>query len=173
MADTIVIYFSHSANDRTFQGPHINNKGNTQIAAEAIRDELSCDIFRVEMTDEYTEMAWYANREMLKKAMKGRGVDVKEFLHSIEEYTNVFLCTPCWWCSCPAAMMAQIKKLNFRRKNVMCLVTHEGINPEGCVTDMKKRCKGGQFGKSLMILGDEVYMSLMQIVRWAKLQVEE
>lgn len=169
MANTIVIYFSHSANDATFNGPYVREKGNTQIAAEAIKDALSCDIFRVELSDKYKGMAWYTNKEKLRKTMSGKAVEVKKLLDSISEYANVFICGPCWWGSYPTAIFAQIKKLKFKGKRVMCLVTHEDSNPEGCL-DIQKKLRGAKFGRHFLVRGDEVHQRLPQIVHWACVQ---
>lgn len=169
MSNTIVIYFSHSANDRTFEGPTARAKGNTEIAAEAIRDALGCDIFRVELHDKYKGMAWYVNREILRKTMRGK-IEAKHYIDSIHKYDNVFICGPCWWGTYPAVIFSQIKKLKFKGKKVMCLVTHEGIDPDGCIKDIQKKIRGAKFGSNFIILGVDVYTQLQRIIRWASVE---
>ena len=173
MSNTIVIYFSHSANDSSFAGVDARLKGNTQIAVEAIQKELSCDVFRVELSNKYDGMVWHTNRKKLKRTMRGKGLETKELLDNIDGYEYVFICGPCWWCSYPTAIYAQMNRLNFRGKKVMCLVTHEGIRPDSCVTDARKKAKGARFGDSYIVRGDEVQQHLLQIARWAQLQVAE
>lgn len=168
MSNTIIIYFSQSDE----YGIKDANKDNARVAAEAIRKVLGCDSFRVEFASNHPKDVWYTSRTRMKKALKGQA-PLKDYLKSVKQYEHIFLCGPCWWGLYPAAIYSQLKKLNLDDKHIMCLVTHEGSNPGGCIEDIMHKYKNAIFGESFIVRDDEVITSLETIEQWALKEVEE
>lgn len=170
MSNTLVLYYSQSACNLVRNGDTEEYKGNTQIAAEIIQDTLGCDIFRVELLEEHGN-DWYADRKRLKKIMKSRP-ELKSYLTDVSSYDNIFVCTPCWWGSLSPAIMSQLDMLNLAGKKIMGLVTHEDSDPEGSINDLRKLYKKATFGKSILVLGEDIFRQSSFIQRWAMREVK-
>ena len=97
--------------------------------------------------------------------------ELVEYLDSIAEYDNIFICGPCWWGPFPMAVYSQIERLNWNGKKVMTLVTHEGSGLGACERDVKRICTGATFGKGLAVHGADAPRSEKKVADWAKSQV--
>jgi hypothetical protein len=94
-----------------------------------------------------------------------------EYLDSIEQYNNIFVCGPCWCGTYPLAIFSQLERLDFTGKKVMALMTHEGSGLGRCEQDLKKLCEGASFGASLAVHGADAAKSESIIANWAKSNV--
>lgn len=168
MSKSIVIYFSQ--NDE--YGIKDANKDNARIAAEAIKDAVRSDIFRVEFHSNHPKDVWYTSVGRMRKALKG-DAPLKNYLDSVSKYDNIFICGPCWYGSYPAAIFSQLKRLKLDDKKVMCLVVHDGCNPRGCAEELERKYRRAIYGDSFIIENNEVVSSLREIKDWALKEIED
>lgn len=164
MENALVIYYSQSSDYAQIEGADKNYKGNTQIAAEAIRDALGCDLFRIELDDISVNSQYHSS-----KMSKSNGVrpTLKSYLDDISKYDYVYVCGPSWYRTYPAAIFSLLERLDFKGKKVMCLVTHEGSGISECMRDLRMVCKGATFGRSFDVIGSNVKSAVGDIAEWA------
>ena len=148
----------------------------------AMAHERNLEIFELRFsmpTDPSTRMA-YQYSELYKEQLQARDrfaalspvmPELKKALDSIDDYTHVFVCGPCWWGTFPTAVFTQLEMLNWKGKKVMALMTHEGSGLGLSEKDLKKTCSGASFGKGLAVQGAQAQESGSRITAWAKKMV--
>lgn len=65
------------------------------------------------------------------------------------------------------AVFSQLDKLDFTGKKVMALMTHEGSGMGNSERDLKKICKGAEFGTGIAIHGADAAKSQKAVADWA------
>jgi flavodoxin len=126
------------------------------------------DLFEVDTVERYAE-DYYACIEEAKKELNDNDrPELREYLDSIDEYDNIFVCGPCWWGTFPMAIFSQLERLDFTGKKVMAVMTHEGSGLGSCERDLKKICTGATFGKGLAVHGADAAKSEGTVSAWAK-----
>jgi flavodoxin len=168
MANNLIIYFSRAGENYVNGNIEKLSMGNTEICAKLIQQAVGGDLFEVKTVRAYAENY----RECVAQAVKELQSDARpvliEYLDSIEQYNNIFVCGPCWCGTYPHAIFSQLERLDFTGKKVMTLMTHEGSGLGRCEQDLKKLCKGASFGSSLAIHGADAAKSESIIACWAK-----
>ena len=168
MAKNLIIYYSRTGEN--YWNGSIKNiaKGNTEIVAEFIQKAVGGDLFKVETVKSYAEDYYTCIDEAKKELHAQARPELKQYLDSIEESDNVFVCGPCWWGTFPMAVFTQLEKLNWNGKKVMAVMTHEGSGLGSCERDLQKVCVGATFGKGLAIHGADATKSESTVAAWAK-----
>ena len=168
MAKNLIIYYSRKGENYWNGGIKNIAKGNTEIVAEFIQKAVGGDLFQIETVKEYAA-DYYACIDEAKKELREQArPELKNYLDSIADYDNIFICGPCWWGTFPMAVFTQLEKLDFAGKKVMAVMTHEGSGLGSCERDLKKICKGASFGKGLAVHGADAAESESTVAAWAK-----
>lgn len=172
MEKNLIIYYSRKGenyvNDRIVE----LKKGNTEICAEYIKKAVGGDLFEIETVKEY-DKDYNKCIEEAKQELNGNvRPKLKNYLENIDSYENVFVCGPCWWGTYPTAVFTQLEKLDFTGKKVMALMTHEGSGLGDGERDLRKMCKGAEFGTGIAVHGADAANSESAVTRWAKENVE-
>ena len=168
MAKNLIIYYSRKGENYWNGGIKNIAKGNTEIVAEFIQKAVGGDLFQIETVKEYAA-DYYACIDEAKKELREQArPELKNYLDSIADYDNIFICGPCWWGTFPMAVFTQLEKLDFAGKKVMAVMTHEGSGLGSCERDLKKICKGASFGKGLAVHGADAAKSESTVAAWAK-----
>jgi flavodoxin len=168
MANNLIIYYSRKGENYVNGGIKNLSKGNTEIVAEFIQDAVGGDLFEVDTVERYADDYYACTDEAKKELHEGARPELREYLDSIDEYDNVFICGPCWWGTFPMAISSQLERLDFTGKKVMAVMTHEGSGLGSCERDLTKICTGATFGKGLAIHGAEAAKSESAVAAWAK-----
>lgn len=69
-------------------------------------------------------------------------------------------------------VFTQLDKLNFAGKKVMALMTHEGSGLGSSERDLRKICKGAEFGTGIAIHGADAAKSQKAVADWATKNVK-
>jgi len=171
MDKNLIMYYSRKGENYVNGGVKKLAKGNTEICAEFIQKAVGGDLFQIETVKEYPA-DYYACIDEAKTEMQQKArPELVEYLDSVAEYDNIFICGPCWWGPFPMAVYSQIERLNWNGKKVMTLVTHEGSRLGACERDVKRICTGATFGKGLAVHGADAPRSEKKVADWAKSQV--
>ena len=172
MAINLIIYYSRTGEN--YWNGSIKNiaKGNTEIVAEFIQKAVGGDLFQVDTVKTYAADYYTCIDEAKAELHEQARPELKQYLDSIEEYDNVFVCGPCWWGTFPMAVFTQLEKLNWNGKKVMAVMTHEGSGLGSCERDLKKMCTGATFGKGLAVHGADASKSESTVASWAKEMVK-
>ena len=168
MSKNLIIYYSR-AGENYADGEIVNlEKGNTELAAEIIRDAVGAELFKVETVKDYPA-DYMSCTEVAKKEFKEKArPELKAYLDSVSEYENIVVAGPCWWGTYPCAIFSQLEKLDFSGKKVFALMTHEGSGQAKSVSALRKYCKGAKVGKGIAVKGSEVDLFEEDIAEWAK-----
>ena len=168
MANNLILYYSRKGEN--YWNGKIKNiaKGNTEIVAEFIQEAVGGDLFEVDTVKPYAEDYYECIEEAKRELYANERPELKEYLDSIDEYDNIFVCGPCWWGTFPMAIFTQLEKLDFSGKKVMAVMTHEGSGLGDCESDLKKLCTGATFGRGLAVHGADASKSERTVASWAK-----
>lgn len=171
MAKNLIIYYSRKGENYVNRSIKNLEKGNTEIVAEFIQKAVGGDLFEVDTVKPYAA-DYYACTDEAKKELHAQArPELKNYLDSIDEYDNVFVCGPCWWGTFPMAVFTQLEKLDWNGKRVMAVMTHEGSGLANCESDLKKICRGASFGSGLAVHGADVAKSESTVSEWAQKMV--
>ena len=168
MANNLILYYSRKGEN--YWNGKIKNiaKGNTEIVAEFIQEAVGGDLFEVDTVKPYAEDYYECIEEAKRELYANERPELKEYLDSIDEYDNIFVCGPCWWGTFPMAIFTQLEKLDFSGKKVMAVMTHEGSGLGDCESDLKKLCAGATFGRGIAVHGADASKSERTVASWAK-----
>ncbi|MDO4961084.1 MAG: flavodoxin [Eubacteriales bacterium] len=172
MTKNLIIYYSRKGENYVNGSIKDLKKGNTEICAEFIREAVGGDLFEVETVREYSKDYTTCTREAQDELYQNARPELKKYLDSLDEYDNVFVCGPCWWGTYPCAVFTQLEKLDFTGKKVMGLMTHEGSGMGSSERDLKRICRGANFGRGMAVHGADAHLSKKAVADWAKSCVE-
>lgn len=168
MAKNLIIYYSRKG-ENYWNGTVKNiTKGNTEIVAEFIQKAVGGDLFEVDTVKTYAADYYDCIEEAKEELRQQARPELKNYLDSIAEYDNIFVCGPCWWGTFPMAIFTQLEKLDFTGKKVMAVMTHEGSGLGSCENDLKKICAGANFEKGFAVHGADASESESTVTSWAK-----
>ncbi len=168
MSKTLVIYYSRTGENYVNGSIKKIEKGNTERAAEYIREAVGADLFQVDTIVPYSEDYMTCIDEAKQELRKGTRPELKEMLSDISAYDNIVIAGPCWWGTYPMAVFTQIEALDFTGKNVFALMTHEGSGQANSEKDLKKYCMGAKIGKGLAVHGGSIAGAEQAVAQWAK-----
>ena len=171
MAKNLIIYYSRKGENYVNGSIKNIEKGNTEIVAEFIQKAVGGDLFEVDTVKPYAADYNICIEEAKKELHEKARPELKNYLDSIDEYDNIFICGPCWWGTYPMAIFTQLEKLNWNRKRVMAVMTHEGSGLANCEGDLKKICRGASFGSGLAVHGADAPNSESTVADWARKMV--
>ena len=124
----LVAYFSRA--DENYNVGTIE-KGNTQIVAEYIADEVGADSFHIETVTpypaDYDDCCDVAKQELSDKARP----EIQGGVENMEQYDIVFLGYPIWWGDMPMAVYTFMESYDWSGKVVIPFCTHEGSGLSG------------------------------------------
>ena len=171
MAKNLIIYYSRKG--QNYVNGSIKNlaKGNTEVCAEFIQKAIGGDLFEIETVKEYSADYMTCTEEAQAELRANERPELKNYLDSVADYDNIFICGPCWWGTYPCAVFTQLEKLDFTGKKVFPLMTHEGSGLAGAPAALKKYCKDATVGKGLAIHGSDAARSEREVSSWAKASV--
>ena len=172
MAQNLIICYSRRGENYVNGEVKKLEKGNTETAAEFIRDAVGADLFRIETVEDYPEDYYECIQAAKAETKAGARPALKQYLESLEGYDNIFVCGPIWWGTYPMAMFSQLERLDWKGKKVMPLTTHAGSGLASCERDLKKLCKGAKVMKGLAVLGAEAAASGQTVAAWARKHAE-
>ncbi|BEU88246.1 flavodoxin [Selenomonas sp. TAMA-11512] len=119
----MVAYYSR-ADENT--GVGVIEKGNTEILAERIAEDLGADIYKIEpekpYPKDYKEATDVAKEEKAKNARPA----VKGEIPDLSGYDVIFLGYPIWWGDLPMTVYTFLEHESFRGKIIVPFCTHEG-----------------------------------------------
>lgn len=166
-AKNLIIYYSRKGENYWNGSIKKLAKGNTEIVAKFIQKAVGGDLFELDTVKPYSADYTTCTQEAQRELRAGARPELKKYLDSIDDYTNIFVCGPCWWGTFPMAVFTQLERLDFTGKKVMAVMTHEGSGLGSCERDLKKTCKGASFGKGLAVHGADAERSENTVAAWA------
>ena len=165
---SLIIYFSRA--DENYFGSAMKyiEKGNTEIAAEYIKDLTNADLFKVERKKDYSKGYMACIEEAKQEQRRNEKPELKAYLDDISDYDVIYIGAPIYWGTMPQPMFTELERLDFNGKIIMPFTTHEGSGLANVVNDIKKLAKGAIIKEGLPISGSSVNNSKGKIEEWIK-----
>lgn len=127
MPNILTVYFSMKG--QTI-GPGMKitwqDKGNTKIVAEFIKDAVGGDLFEIEADRKYSEDHMVLIEEAKKELRAGTRVPVKRYPESLAQYDTIFLGYPNWWYVAPTIINTFLESYDFSGKTIVLFATSGG-----------------------------------------------
>ncbi|MBQ5332139.1 MAG: flavodoxin [Oscillospiraceae bacterium] len=154
MSDKIIVYYSRA--DENYMNGQLKmlDKGNTEAAAEMIRQLTGADMFRIEQARSDQ------NRNARPK--------LKSYPESLDEYSIIYLGFPNYWGTMPMAVFTFLEHFDLSGKIIMPFCTHEGSGIGNSTKDICRICPNAKVGKGLAIRGSYADKSEKEIEKWIK-----
>ena len=168
MSKALIVYYSRKGEN--YWNGSIRNlqKGNTEIAAEMIRDATGGDLFEVETVKTYASDYTACTEEAKQELRSNAPPELKKYLNSIDGYDTIFVGYPNWWGTMPMAMFTFLEHYDLSGKKVIPFCTNEGSGMGSSERDLKKLCPGATIEKGLSIHGSDTATSGSTVSEWAK-----
>lgn len=166
---TIIAYFSR-AGQNYVSGRIMNlSKGNTEIVAEKLKDQLpDAAMFHIDTvkpySDDYTTCTQEAKNELRNNARP----QLKEDFDPTA-YDTIILGYPNWWSTMPMAVRTWLDAHDFAGKRVIPYCTHEGSGMGHSENDLKKTLPDAIIEKGTPIYGSSVKNADREINRIVEL----
>ena len=155
-ASTLLVYFSRPGENYWNGGRRTLDVGNTEILANLIRDQLDCDVFRIEATDAYS--ARY-------DPTVGRNVDeqnsdarpaIADPIPDLSRYDRVLVGSPIWNVQPPMIMATFAEGANLTGKDVHPFVTYAVSGLGNTASFYYDLNTGGRLHDGLAVRGEDV-----------------
>lgn len=163
----IIVYFSRAGENYVSGALKKLAVGNTQKAAEILREITGADIFRIEPVQPYSdsyneciEQAKQDNQNNARPALKALPV-------SLDGYDTIYLGYPNYWGTMPMCVFTFLEQFDFGGKTIKPFCTHEGSGMGTSERDIKKLCPGARVEKGLAIHGSRMNGAKAQLEKWA------
>lgn len=133
-SNVLVAYFSRAGEN--YNVGYVE-RGNTDILAEMIHDQVGGDLFQIETVETYPE----SYDEMTEIAQAERSSDARPELatriENPEQYDVIFLGYPIWWADMPMAMYTFLETYDFSGKTIIPFSTNEGSGLASTITSIE------------------------------------
>lgn len=148
-------------------------RGNTETAAEYIREAVGGDVFRIETARPYDTDYKRCCAEAAAELKGGVRPELGPCPESLDGYDTVFLGFPNWCGTMPMAVFAFLERYDLSGKRVFPFCTNEGSGFGKSLGDLEEECPGARIGEGLSVIGHEVQDSRERIQEWARKSLGE
>ena len=164
----LVAYFSRKGNN-IVSGRIVNlTVGNTEVAAEMIKELTRSNMFRIEALhtypEDYTETTEVAQQELRADARP----KLKGHVEDMDSYELVFLGYPIWWGTMPMPVCTFLEEYDFSGKTIAPFCTHEGSGLGHSEKDIAQLCPNATVLQGLEIRGGNVKNAQNEVSRWLR-----
>lgn len=178
-AAVLVVYFSRVGNtdfpadvdavsSASLVATDAGIKGNAQIMAEWMADELGCEVWEITTAEtypvDYDETTDVAKEEQNEDARPALSAQVG----NMADCSTIYLVYPNWWGDLPMAVYSFLESYDFSGKTIYVSATHEGSGFSGTVSTVEELVPGAQVIEGLSIRGQDVPDSEEEIRAWVQ-----
>lgn len=165
---TLVAYFSRAGQNYGHGGIINLAKGNTEILAEAIANELGADLFKIETVEPYPT-DYYATTDVAKRELRENARPaIQGPLPDMAGVDTIILGYPNWWGTVPMAVKTFLDAVDLSGVTIAPFCTNEGSGLGGSVNDLKRTYPAATVTSGLSIRGTDAKSSTAQVVAWAR-----
>ena len=140
--------------------------GNTEVAAEIIKELTGADMFKIRQVQEYSKDYNECIAQAQEDQKKNARPKLKAYPESIEKYDIIYLGFPNYWSTMPMAVFTFLEHFDFSGKIIKPFCTHEGSGMGGSEDDIKRLCPDAKVEKGIAIRGSRVESSVKDIEKW-------
>ena len=147
---TLVAYFSRAGEN---YGVGVVEKGNTEIIAEMIADEVGADTFRIQTVAAYPESYDECTAIAKQEQEQGARPELSSTVANFDDYDVIYLGYPIWYGDMPMVVYTFLESYDFTDKTIIPFCTHAGSGLAGTVSSIQAVCGGAAVLDGLAITG--------------------
>lgn len=164
--ESLIVYFSRAHENYVDGAIRDLEVGNTEVAANLLRELTGAELFKVEPNKEYSGDYNACIAEAQADQRRDARPELKSYPESIEGYRDIYLAYPNYWSTMPMPVFTFLEHFDFTGKTILPLCTHEGSGMGSSEKDIKRLCPGAKVEKGLAIRGGRVKQAKPEIRAW-------
>lgn len=154
---TLIVYYSYT--------------GNTKKIANAIKNNLNCDILevtpKIPFSNDYDEVV----AEYQNNSIKDKSIEINDIGIDLKEYDKIIIGSPVWWYTICPVITSFLKKYDLSGKKIYPFATNAGWLGK-TFKDIEKLCPNSEVKKGMNIVfesyTDNLVTSKQEIDKWIK-----
>lgn len=162
----LIVYFSRTGENYVSGAIKRLTVGNTEAAAEILRELTGADMFKIEPKTPYSD----SYNECIEQAKQDKGrnarPEIKGYPESLDGYDTVYLGYPNYWGTMPMCVFTFLENSDLSGKTIKPFCTHEGSGMGSSESDLKKLCPDAKVEKGLAIHGSRLNGAKAQFENW-------
>lgn len=164
----MTVYYSRKGENYYDKEIRFLEKGNTEIAAEYIKNAVGGDLFEIDTVKPYAADFRECCREAKEELDADARPPIKEFLSDISLYDVIFVCYPNWCDTVPMCILTFLDHHDLTGRKLIPLCTNEGSGAGRSVFHLRKLYPQADIADALAVIGCHVTESETKIAEWAK-----
>lgn len=164
----LIVYYSRKGENYWPGGLRVLEKGNTERAAEFIRQAVGGDLFEIDTVRPYSARYDRCIQEAKEELLAHARPELKGQPESLDGYDTIFVGYPSWWGTCPMAVFSFLERYDLSGKRIIPFCSNEGSGMGQSERDLAQSCKGAKVLPGLSIRGSETERLERRIAEWAK-----
>lgn len=154
---TLIVYYSYT--------------GNTKKIANAIKNNLNCDILevtpKIPFSNDYDEVV----AEYQNNSIKDKSIEINDIGIDLKEYDKIIIGSPVWWYTICPVITSFLKEYDLSGKKIYPFATNAGWLGK-TFKDIEKLCPNSEVEKGMNIVfesyTDNLVTSKQEIDKWIK-----
>lgn len=154
---TLIVYYSYT--------------GNTKKIANAIKNNLNCDILevtpKIPFSNDYDEVV----AEYQNNSIKDKYIEINDIGIDLKEYDKIIIGSPVWWYTICPVITSFLKKYDLSGKKIYPFATNAGWLGK-TFKDIEKLCPNSEVENGMNIVfesyTDNLVTSKQEIDKWIK-----
>lgn len=169
-AATLLVYFSRPGENYWDGGRRTLDVGNTEILANLIRDQIGCDVFRIEAADAYSDRYDPTVARNVEEQNSDARPAIADALPDLSQYGRVLLGSPIWNVQPPMIMATFAEGADLTGKDIHPFVTYAVSGLGNTASFYRDLNTGGQLRDGLAVRGENVRDSstIATIKQWLR-----
>lgn len=165
-ARVLVAYFSRAGENYHYGGRRFLDVGNTEVLVGMIRDRITCDVYRIEAAEPYSD----DYDDTVDRNVREQDADARPAianpLPDIAGYDVVLLGSGLWNVRPPMIMRTFADGLDFTGKTVLPVVTYAVSGLGNAPDEYTEACPGATIGDGIAVRGEEVRDAGDAVTSW-------
>lgn len=154
---TLMVYYSYT--------------GNTKKIANAIKNNLNCDILevtpKIPFSNDYDEVV----SEYQNNSIKDKSIEINDIEIDLKEYDKIIIGSPVWWYTICPVITSFLKEYDLSGKKIYPFATNAGWLGK-TFKDIETLCPNSEVEKGMNIIfesyTDNLVTSKQEIDKWIK-----
>ncbi len=162
----LIAYFSHAGMNYASGNIVYLPIGNTERAAQMIREYTGGTLFRILRRQPYPQAYQDVVAEAKKEKQTGSRPELEQAAPDIAPFDTIFLGFPNWCGTMPMPVWRFLESCDFSGKIIKPFCTHEGSGWGRSLQDLHALCPAAQIEEGLTLFGTTIQDAGDDIRRW-------